>query len=166
MQSKIHISLKHWGYAGVEEGIVQPKTTECGEEIGDRCCARDDGRAAVGSVADDDVERHFAQERNAERLGLAAGAGVREDVGASAAMRAEEKAHVLDDAEKRSVDLLEHRDRAARVDQREVLRRRDDDRAGQRDVLRHRQLGVAGARRHVDDQDVERAPGRPRAEAG
>ena len=32
-------------------------------------------------------------------------------------------------------------------------------RACQRHVLRHGQLGVAGARRHVDDQDVQLAPG-------
>ena len=72
-------------------------------------------------------------------------AAVGEDVGASAAMRAEGIAHVLDHAEQRHGDLLEHGDAEGGVDQREVLRRRDDHRAGQRHVLRHRQLGVAGA---------------------
>ena len=50
-----------------------------------------------------------------------------EDVGPLAAIRADEIAHVLDDAEHRHVDALEHGDAAPRVDQREVLRRRDDD---------------------------------------
>ena len=85
-------------------------------------------------------------------------AAVRENVGAAAAMRAEEIAHVLDDAEERHLDLLEHRDAAPRVDQRQILRRRDDHRAGERHVLRHGQLRVAGAGRHVDDQHVEFAP--------
>ena len=75
-----------------------------------------------------------------------------------AAVRADEVAHVLDDAEHRHVDLAEHRQPLAGVDQRHVLRRRDDHRAGERDALRQRQLRVAGARRQVDDQVVERAP--------
>ena len=41
---------------------------------------------------------------------------------------------------------------------REILRRRDDDRALERHLLRHGELRVAGARRHVDHHDVERAP--------
>jgi hypothetical protein len=40
-----------------------------------------------------------------------------------------------------------------------ILRRRNDDRALERHALRHGQLRVAGAGRHVDHQDVERAPG-------
>ena len=92
----------------------------------------DDRAAVVGRVADPAVERHFAEERRAERLRLVARAAVGENVGAAAAMRADEIAHVLDDAEHRHLDLLEHRDAAPRVDQREVLRRRDDHRAGER----------------------------------
>ncbi len=87
-----------------------------------------------------------------------AGAAVAEDLAAPAAMRAQEIAHVLDDAEHRHVDLLEHVQPLARVDEGDVLRRRDDDRARERHLLRHRQLRVAGARRHVDDHDVELAP--------
>ena len=51
-----------------------------------------------------------------------------EDVGTFAAFRAEEVAHVLDDAEDRNFDALEHRYAFAGIDQRQVLRRRDDDR--------------------------------------
>ena len=58
----------------------------------------------------------------------------------------------------RHLHLLEHRDAAPGVDQRQVLRRRDDHRPRQGHVLGHRKLGVAGAWRHVDDQDVEFAP--------
>ena len=74
-------------------------------------------------------------------------------------MRADEGAHILDDAEHRHVHLAEHVEPLARVDQREVLRRRDDDRAGERHLLRHGELRVAGAGRHVDDEHVELAPG-------
>ena len=57
-----------------------------------------------------------------------------------------------------NLHLLEHRYAASGVDQREVLRRRDDNGAGQRRALRHGQLNVAGARRHVHHQAIEFAP--------
>ncbi len=57
------------------------------------------------------------------------------------------------------LDLLEHGDGAARVDQGEVLRGRHDDRAGQRRLLRHGELHVAGAGGHINDEGVEFAPG-------
>ena len=58
----------------------------------------------------------------------------------------------------RDVHLLEHRDAAPRIDQRDVLRRRDDHRTRQRRLLRHGELRIAGAGRQVDDQDIEIAP--------
>ena len=45
------------------------------------------GRPVIGIGADDDVERHFAEEGNAEFLSLLARAPVREDVRPPAAMR-------------------------------------------------------------------------------
>ena len=66
--------------------------------------------------------------------------------------------HVLDDAEDRHADLLEHLDALPGVDQGDVLRRRHDHRAGERHPLRERQLDVAGAGRQVDDQVVEVGP--------
>jgi hypothetical protein len=44
-----------------------------------------------------------------------------------AAVRADVHRHVLDDAEDRDADLLEHLEALARVDERDVLRRGDDD---------------------------------------
>ena len=75
-----------------------------------------------------------------------------------AALRADVDAHVLDDAEDRDADLLEHLEALARVEQGDVLRRGDDHRAGHRHLLRQGQLDVAGARRQVDDQVVEVVP--------
>ena len=57
-------------------------------------------------------------------------------------------------------DLAEHRDRLRGVEQGDVLRRADDDRAGERQHLRERQRDVARARGHVDDEVVERSPER------
>ena len=68
------------------------------------------------------------------------------------------RAHVLDDAEDRDADLLEHLQALARIHQRDVLRRGDDHRAGDRHVLRQRQLDVAGARRQVHHQIIELVP--------
>ena len=55
--------------------------------------------------------------------------------------------------------LLEHGYAAPGVDQREILRRRDDHRAGERHVLGKRELRIAGAGRHIDDKAIEFAPG-------
>ena len=83
---------------------------------------------------------------------------MREDIRARAALRTKEITHILDDAENGHFGLLKHRHPAAGVDQRQILRRRDDDCAGKRHVLRQSELGVAGARRHVDDEAIALAP--------
>src|SRR6516225_8100096 len=68
------------------------------------------------------------------------------------------KVDMFSTMEYRHVDALEHGDAAPRVDQSEILRRRDDDGAFERHLLRHGELRVAGAGWHVDHHDVERAP--------
>ncbi len=82
-----------------------------------------------------------------------------EDFVPAAALRADEVAHILHHAEHLDVDLAKHRDRLDRIEQRYILGRADDDRAGQRQELRECDCDVAGARRHVDHQVVELAPG-------
>ena len=74
------------------------------------------------------------------------------------ARRALVVAHVLDDAEDRNLDLLEHRDALDDIDDRDLLRRGHHHRARDRDQLRQRELDVAGARRQVADEVVEVAP--------
>ena len=119
----------------------------------------DDRRpAGVRLLADADVERQPAQERHVVVAAHLLRAALAEDVLGVPAVRADVDAHVLDDADDRDADLLEHLEPLARVDQRDVLRRGDDHRAGHRHLLRERQLDVAGAGRHVDDQVVEVAP--------
>src|SRR5215813_6862704 len=100
--------------------------------------ALDHGSTAVGGSADRDVQRDFAEERHPETLGLMARTAMAKDIGLGTAMRALEVAHVLDDAEHRHVDLREHRQPAPRIDQRQVLRRRNDDRTLERYGLRER----------------------------
>src|SRR5215467_1535381 len=89
---------------------------------------------------------------------IALAAPLAEDVGFVATAGADEVAHVLDDAERRDVELLIHRDGTSAVRQRYLLRRRHDDRAGHRDGLTETERHVAGARRHVDDEIVEIHP--------
>src|SRR5207237_10485882 len=55
------------------------------------------------------IDRHFAEERNAEHFGGFLSAAVTENLFALAAMSADEVAHVLDEAEDGNVDLAEHR---------------------------------------------------------
>ena len=75
-----------------------------------------------------------------------------------AAVGADEAAHVLDHAEGADVDLVEHRDRLARVEQAHLLGRGDDHRPGERDELAEAERRVARPGRQVDDQVVELAP--------
>ena len=56
--------------------------------------------------------------------------------------------------------LAKHLDRARRVEQRNVLRRRHDHTAVERNLLRERQLRVSGAGRQVDDEKILRTPQR------
>ena len=74
------------------------------------------------------------------------------------AARTDEVAHVLDDAERRDVELLVHRERATAVGERHLLRRRDDDRARDRHRLAEAQHDVARSGRQIDDQIVEVRP--------
>src|SRR3984893_5354205 len=69
------------------------------EDDGVRVVGLGDGdrRSAVGGLADLEIERHFAEKLDAEPLGFAAGAAMREDLAAAAAMRTQEIAHILND---------------------------------------------------------------------
>ncbi|MCW0460321.1 hypothetical protein NB717_001389 [Xanthomonas sacchari] len=75
-----------------------------------------------------------------------------------AALAAGVHRHVLDDAQHRHLDLLEHLQRLLRVQRGDVLRGGDDHRTGHRDLLRQGQLDVAGAGRQVDQQVVQVVP--------
>ena len=81
-----------------------------------------------------------------------------EDVRFMAAVGAGVAAHVFHQAQHGDGDFVEHGFGFFRIQQGDVLRRGDDDRARDRDLLRKRQLGVAGAGRQVDDEVVEVFP--------
>ena len=76
---------------------------------------RDHRQAGVRRLTDRHVQRYLAKERHAEPLSLVPRAAVTEDVRARAAFRTEEVAHVLDDAEDRDADPLEHPQAAQRI---------------------------------------------------
>ncbi|MNT31392.1 hypothetical protein D3C72_1672250 [compost metagenome] len=82
-----------------------------------------------------------------------------ENIITSAGIGRDEIAHILDDAEQRHLHLAEHGDALARIDQRQILRRGDDDRAGKRHLLGDRELRIARAGRHVQHQHIQFAPG-------
>ena len=81
-----------------------------------------------------------------------------EDLGRLAAVRADEGAHVLDDAHDRHGHPPEHGERLVHVQQRHVLGRGDQHRAADGHRLGERQLRVGGAGRQVDDEVVQLAP--------
>ena len=75
-----------------------------------------------------------------------------------AAITADVDAHVLDHAENAHLHFLEHLETFARIRERNILRRGDDDRPADRYALRQGQLDIAGAGRHIDHQVVEFTP--------
>src|SRR5205814_6672861 len=85
-------------------------------------------------------------------------AAVPEDVLATPALRAHVVAHVLDQPEYGHLEFLEHGDGFRGHGQGQVLRGRDDHRAGERNGLREAQLNVARAGRQVHYQVIELAP--------
>ncbi|KAG0192387.1 hypothetical protein DFQ28_009340 [Apophysomyces sp. BC1034] len=114
--------------------------------------------SSVGLLANADVQRQAAEQWHIILPADALAAAGAEDMLGVAAMGADMDAHVLNNAQDRHADLLEHLQALSRVEQRNVLRRRDDHRAGHRHALRERKLNVPGARRQVDDQVVQVAP--------
>src|SRR3569833_1630539 len=116
------------------------------------------GLADVGLLANFDIERQRTQKSHAILLRHALAAALAEDVFGVTAFAADMNAHVLDDAEHRYFDLLEHLKALAGVEQGNVLRCGDDHRAAHRDALRQRKLNVAGAGRQIDDEIIELVP--------
>src|SRR4051794_5132611 len=91
--------------------------------------------SVVRGLADLDVERDLAEKWNAAQVGFMSCAAVAEYGRDMVAGRAAKARHVFDRAEQRHVHLLEHRDAAPRIDQRDVLRSGNDHRAGKRRLL-------------------------------
>ena len=115
------------------------------------------GLPVVAAVAQRRHERQLGEQRHVElggQLGAAAGA---EDLVALAVVAGEPR-HVLDDAAHRQVDLRRHRRREAGDLLGGRLRRRDDVDLAARQVLAERDGDVAGAGRHVDEQEVGLVP--------
>src|SRR3989441_11418974 len=120
---------------------------------------RHDNRLArVGQVGKVRLQRYLTQQRHAELVREPRATAREEDLGALAAVRADEVAHVLDHAEHRDADPLEHLRAAQAVPHRDLLRGRHDERAADVHRLRERQLRVACAGREVHEEVVERAP--------
>ena len=109
------------------------------------------GRANIALFSDANVNWDLSQEWQAGLLGVLSRSAFAENVISLVAVRAEEAAHVFNDANHWNFDLSKHRDGFDRVDQRDFLRRTDDHRSGNWENLREGQRHVAGAWWHVDD---------------
>lgn len=118
-----------------------------------------DGVAFVAGFADGHLDGDLAEEGDAEALGFMLAAAFAKDGVALAIAGAEEVAHVFNDAEDWDVDLLEHGDGLARVDEGDLLRSGDDDGSIERDGLHDGELDVASAGREIEDEVVEMVPG-------
>src|SRR5512138_2105635 len=120
---------------------------------------RDGGRPAfVTGDAHLGIEWYGAEQCEVHVLREHGATAVTEHVDMLAAMRAVHTCHVLDDAEQRCANTLEHADGASHVTGRNVLRCGDEHRTLHVDRLHERKLRVTGSGRHVDDQVIEFAP--------
>src|SRR5258708_23947062 len=90
------------------------------------------GHTWAAAFTNPPVEGYLAQEWDIHALGQRLRAAVAENLFALAAMRADEVAHVLDHAEVRNFQRVEHLDRASDIGRRHILGRRDDHRARHR----------------------------------
>src|SRR3954452_23568740 len=106
------------------------------------------------------VERNATEERDGEIGGEFFSSPLAEDIALVPTFGTHEVAHVLDDAQRRHIQLLIHPHGAPRVGNRNDLRSRDDDAAGDGDRLAQRERDVAGAWWHVDDQIIDILPSR------
>ncbi len=120
--------------------------------------AREDRLAAVAALAQRRLERHLAEQRHAELLRQRLATALAEGIRGLPAAGAGEARHVLDHAQQRLAELLDHLRRPRGHALRGELRRRDEHGLGARQQLPEREPDVAGSRRHVDQQVVERAP--------
>ena len=114
--------------------------------------------AVVGFFADADVQRDVAEVGQVVADCQQFAAVFAEDVRFMAAVRTGVAAHVFDESQHRHGDFVEHGFGFFRVQQGDVLRGGDDDRACHRDLLGEGELGVAGAGRQVDDEVVKVFP--------
>src|SRR5689334_13918454 len=80
-----------------------------------------DRQPPVARLSSGNIDGDLPEEGHLEPGGFPLSTPVSENVVALPVTRAEEVAHVLDEAEDGHVDLLEHRRRLARVDQRDLL---------------------------------------------
>jgi len=117
----------------------------------------DDREAVVAAGAQLGDERHLAEQRYFELIGELLATTFAEQAIRRVVVAGEPR-HVLDHADDLQVDLAGHVRGALRDLLRRRLRRRDDHDLGARQELRHRQRDVAGAGRHVDDEEVGIAP--------
>ncbi len=104
------------------------------------------------------MERNSTKERHAQLGRFFFGTTMTENIGALTAMRADKGAHVFDNPEDRHIHVLKHFEAFAGINQRQILRGGNDNRTGNRHLLGQCELGVTCARRHVEHQNVERAP--------
>ena len=81
-----------------------------------------------------------------------------EDLVPLIAIGTDEIAHVLDDPQDRNLQLLEHLEPFARIDEAHVLRRRHDNHPRHAHHLGHRKLRITGTRRQIDDEIVQLSP--------
>src|SRR5205814_465878 len=113
--------------------------------------------ASVARLANLNKNGHFTEKRDVLALRLSLPPAVSKDF-SPFTRRGGVITHVFHDSEDGHVDLLKHGDAFAHDTQRRLLRRSYDHAAVQRHRLAKGKLSVAGARRQINQQEIQFTP--------
>lgn len=117
-----------------------------------------DGAAFIATFTNGEFDRNLGEEGDTEAFRFMLAAAFAENVVDVAIVRADEVAHVFNEAQNGDVDFGEHGSGLAGIDEGNFLRGGDDDGAVERDGLNNGELDIAGAGREIEDEVVEVIP--------
>src|SRR5450755_2554625 len=157
---------------GVSSPRSEKRRIASGTHGGGHCTSRNDecarragiglefhnGHPGVCTLDNAGMQWNLAGEGNAQLFGGGAAAPMLEGMVEVAASGTDVGGHVFDAAQHAHVDFLKHGQSLARIHQRHVLGRGDDDRPGESRLLRERELDVSGTGRQVGNEKIEQAP--------
>ena len=104
------------------------------------------------------MQRNFAQKSLSQFLCRLTGTLMAENIRPGTAMLANIIAHIFHNAQNRHINFFEHINAFYRINQRNILRGRNNNRTGKIQFLRQRNLNISGSRRHIDNQHIRSAP--------
>ena len=104
------------------------------------------------------MQRYLCQQRHAQLFCLGGDTAMPKDMFLVPAVGTDMRAHVFNHPDDRRLELVEHVDPLAGIQQRYILRCANNNCAVHMGLLRQGHLHIAGAGRQIDDQHIQCAP--------